>query len=218
MKSGRSCTDCQPMKRGVCVKSIQSAALSSTNSASTESTNSVCSQPLIPSPEALPVTSHSQPLPQSRQQPQPPQQPQPRASMQSLSQPAPRLPPVLGSQHINVDAAVDTVHVVNQKFTRVFGKHRPATTLPCPVSSCCEHILPSMWKIHMDRHASGALPGKIPHGWLSLNQCSVCSNCSTLVAISHTHAHISHCTGSNSSVTDINHAGDTNVPGCNYGS
>ena len=61
VKSGRSC---QSMKRGVCVNSIQSAALSSTNSASTESTNSTCSQPLIPScicPEALPVTSHSQP-------------------------------------------------------------------------------------------------------------------------------------------------------------
>ena len=209
VKSGRSCTDCQPMKRGVCVNSIQSTALSSTNSASTESTNSTCSQPLIPScicPKALPVTSHSQPLPQSPQQPQPPQQSQPRASMQSLSQP--KLPPVFGSQHINVDAAVDTV--VNQRFTRVFGKHRPATSLPCPVSSCCEHVLPSMWKIHMDRQASGALPGKIPQGWLSLNQYSVCSSCSTLVAISHTHAHIS---GSNSCVTDINHAVDTNDPG-----
>ena len=62
----------------------------------------------------------------------------------------------------------------------------------------------------MDRYASGALPGKIPQEWLSLNQYSVCSSCSTLVAISHTHAHIS---GSNSCVTDINHAVDTNDPG-----
>ena len=65
----------------------------------------------------------------------------------------------------------------------------------------------------MDKHASGALPGKIPQGWLSLNQYSVCSSCSILVAISHTHAHISHCSGSNSCVTDINHAVDTNDPG-----
>ena len=64
----------------------------------------------------------------------------------------------------------------------------------------------------MDKHASGALSGKIPQEWLSLNHYTVCSNCCTLVSISHTHAHISHCSGNNSSISDINHAATTSTP------
>ena len=43
------------------------------------------------------------------------------------------------------------------------ARHRLAVSLPYLVSSCLEHVLPCMWKIHMDRHASGALSGKIYH-------------------------------------------------------
>ena len=111
----------------------------------------------------------------------------------------------------SVDVAVGAA--VNKNFTHVFVKHRPAVSLPCPVSSCREQVLPSMWKIHMYRHASGALPGKIPQEWLSLNQYSVCSNFSTPVAISHAHAHISHCSGNSSSISD-RHAATTKYSRC----
>ena len=130
--------------------------------------------------------------------------------------PQSQLPPVLDESSptlaagSSVDVAVGTA--VNKNFTCVFGKHRPIVSLPCPVSPCREQVLPSMWKIHMDRHASGALPGKIPQEWLSLNQYAVCSKCSTLVAISHAHAHISHCSGKISSILD-SHSATTSIPG-----
>ena len=57
------------------------------------------------------------------------------------------LPPVLETQHASssLDVAVGTA--VNKNFTHVFVKHRPAVSIPFPVSSCREHVLPSsgMW-------------------------------------------------------------------------
>ena len=83
VKANRSCTNCQPIKRGGCANSNRSAALSpslSRHHGSTSAT-SACSRPLSPGTVASPVISYSQPSPHSlihsAHQPQPRVSPQP---------------------------------------------------------------------------------------------------------------------------------------------
>ena len=219
VKSNRSCMNCQPMKCGGCANSNRSAALS--HSKNQESTTGACSQPSIVMSKlsAGPVTSFHNfaTITYSITAATAATCFTTFATFAITAQ----ITTSLETQHhesssptLATSSSVDVFAgtVVNKNFTRVFGKHRPVVSLPCPFSSCSEQVLPSMWKIHMDKHASGALSGKIPQEWLSLNHYTVCSNCCTLVSISHTHAHISHCSGNNSSISDINHAATTSTP------
>eukprot|EP00731_Ephydatia_muelleri_P035891 Em0175g4a len=63
----------------------------------------------------------------------------------------------------------------------------------CTIEGCTALIAPSMWRIHMSLHASGALPGQIPAEWLVDQNVFVCPHCSQLVANTRQASHLQHC-------------------------
>ena len=63
----------------------------------------------------------------------------------------------------------------------------------CTVEGCTALIAPSMWRIHMSLHASGALPGQVPAEWLLDQNLFVCPHCSQLVANTRQASHLQHC-------------------------
>ena len=63
----------------------------------------------------------------------------------------------------------------------------------CTIEGCTALIAPSMWRIHMSLHASGALPGQVPAEWLLDQNLFVCPNCSQLVANTRQASHLQRC-------------------------
>ena len=63
----------------------------------------------------------------------------------------------------------------------------------CTIEGCTALIAPSMWRIHMSLHASGALPGQVPAKWLLDQNLFVCPNCSQLVANTRQASHLQRC-------------------------
>eukprot|EP00731_Ephydatia_muelleri_P021341 Em0013g1068a len=66
----------------------------------------------------------------------------------------------------------------------------------CTIEGCTALIAPSMWRIHMSLHASGALPGQVPAEWLLDQNLFVCPHCSQLVANTRQASHLQHCSQS----------------------
>ena len=67
---------------------------------------------------------------------------------------------------------------------------------PCVVPGCAEHVAPTMWRSHLNQHASGLFPGNVPSGWLTQNSFFVCHLCHQLVSESHIASHNKKCKGS----------------------
>ena len=66
----------------------------------------------------------------------------------------------------------------------------------CVVPGCPERVAPTMWRSHLNQHASGLFPGNVPSDWLTQNGFFVCHLCHQLVSESHVASHNKKCKGS----------------------
>ena len=64
------------------------------------------------------------------------------------------------------------------------------------VHGCPERVAPTMWRSHLNQHASGLFPGNVPSDWLTQNGFFVCHLCHQLVSESHVALHNKKCKGS----------------------
>ena len=164
----RSCVNCYPGRRGNC------ANAPAPPNVIIQSTSHL--QPLHPmthpSPTVLPPTS-----PPAHTVSSLPTSPQP-CNPSALSQ----RPPVESRQNHPDPSPLST-------------SAPPVTPIrkQCTIEGCTALIAPSMWRIHMSLHASGALPGQVPAEWLSDQNLFVCPNCSQLVANTRQASHLQRC-------------------------
>ena len=72
---------------------------------------------------------------------------------------------------------------------------QPQHKKPCIVTGCLDLVAPTMWLIHMTRHAQGILPGSVLASWMADQGLFICPHYSTLVRFSRSVSHLRRCTG-----------------------